>query len=302
LDANNSPNPDVTTICRTDPLTNTRHGVVPYVTLGLGREAVIDPWGNFFSYVLSNNENNAVRPPRDWARTASFRVGSVGDLVVNDATTSSSAVAVLISHGLNGAGAYTVKGTQNAAPTGADERANADGCPESGTPSRLRCFKRDYSDSSAGGGGAFDDAVHVLTPTVLLEPLFQQGILLPPAADWQRQCDKLRDVLLSNGLANRTTVTPPATASPYSKYNITPSPPAPQFSGLLEDPYKSGSALCSPGPSLAPNLYLGEPTPPSGSACAAQSLGSDGNLGGNDDLQCNIEFSDLLLALRRMAP
>src|SRR5688500_14370425 len=34
-------------------------GILPYVTLGLSRDAVRDGWGNFFSYHVSNNPNAA---------------------------------------------------------------------------------------------------------------------------------------------------------------------------------------------------------------------------------------------------
>src|SRR5688572_9423460 len=73
---------DVTTAC------SAAFGLLPYVTLGLARDAVRDGWGNFLSYHVSNNPNtpNAAgnwSDNRDWTTSANFRPGNTGALTIN---------------------------------------------------------------------------------------------------------------------------------------------------------------------------------------------------------------------------
>jgi prepilin-type N-terminal cleavage/methylation domain-containing protein len=65
-----------------DPTTSctNKFGVLPYVALGLGREAVQDGWGNFFSYQVAN----APGANTDWTISTSFRTGNTGNVTVND--------------------------------------------------------------------------------------------------------------------------------------------------------------------------------------------------------------------------
>ncbi len=76
-------------------------GIVPYVTLGLPREAVQDGWGNFFSYRISNTAGANT----DGTITANFNAGNTGLLTVNTRVAgavtlvASGVVAVVVSHG-----------------------------------------------------------------------------------------------------------------------------------------------------------------------------------------------------------
>lgn len=105
---------DVTSNCRASA------GTVPYMTLGLPREAALDHWGNFFTYVVSNN--NAPYPTRDWMIAENFRTGAAGDIrVLDDAGAETRAVVLIVSHGTNAAGAITgqrgrLSGKRRAAP------------------------------------------------------------------------------------------------------------------------------------------------------------------------------------------
>jgi prepilin-type N-terminal cleavage/methylation domain-containing protein len=171
---------DPTTAC------SAAFGIVPYTTLGLARDAVRDGWGNFFSYHVSNTNISATSNGNwsantDWTRSAWFRTGNTGFITVNDrngATVTAIAtnvVAVVVSHGRNGFGAYTIGGTRNTLPTaGTDEESN--------TNADTTYYRRDLTTDDAATGGPFDDQVLILTAGDLLEPLFRDGSLRAPAA------------------------------------------------------------------------------------------------------------------------
>ena len=109
--------------CASIGANNIAHGNLPWQTLGL---AGSDAWGNRIRYAIS--ESYARRLPSSsfslGTLTANVRVclasGCASDLT-------SSAVAVLVSHGKNGYGAInSAGGTAYAAPTGIDELENTD--------------------------------------------------------------------------------------------------------------------------------------------------------------------------------
>jgi prepilin-type N-terminal cleavage/methylation domain-containing protein len=162
-----------------------RFGILPYVTLGLARDAVRDGWGNFFSYHVSNTVNPPSLsepddvPLKDWTLTSNFYAGNIGTITVNDrngATVNAIAtdvVAVIVSHGRNGFGAYTIGGTRNTLPAGTDELENTNGT------ANATYFRRDATISDAASGGAFDDQVMFLTAADLLDPMFRDGTMKP---------------------------------------------------------------------------------------------------------------------------
>ena len=188
---------DPTTACASSP--NARFGIVPYVTLGLARDAAVDGWGNLFAYQVSNRissdnfnpllTNGLYNSPitstdTDWTRSVWFRSGNTGELTVNDrssagavVTLTTSAVAVVVSYGPNGFGAYTVSGTRNTLPgSTTDEYQNTNAA--GGTT----YFRRTQTSDDSASGGAFDDYVMFLTADDLLGPLFRDGTLKPPLA------------------------------------------------------------------------------------------------------------------------
>jgi prepilin-type N-terminal cleavage/methylation domain-containing protein len=198
------PMPDVTKPCSADA------GLVPYATLGLPREAGLDGYGNWFTYYVSRVTVTTNAPNRDWTLTSDFTAspplrgftpGNVGNYSVdgeggahlsNSSNPETLGVIVVVSHGPNGFGARTLKGTLNAAPpTGTDEADNA-----SGSGSTV-LHQRATTDNAGATGGAFDDIVMVLRPADLLGPLFADSSLKPAPALTQENLNALRDAMVA---------------------------------------------------------------------------------------------------------
>jgi prepilin-type N-terminal cleavage/methylation domain-containing protein len=169
-------------------------GVLPYVTLGLARDVARDGWGNLFSYHVSNTFNAPPGVNYDWTVTQNFNVGNAGGLTVKDRnptelTVGSNVVAVVVSHGRNGFGAYTVGGTRNTPPPiGSDEGANTNG---SNT-----YYRREPTTNDAATGGPFDDQVMFITAANLLDPLFRDGTLKETKVMLQELLDKQKKLLI----------------------------------------------------------------------------------------------------------
>lgn len=162
-------------------LVNAGRGIVPWQALGLSIGDVQDGWANFFTYRVAN------RTPvtsSNWTITSGVGPFSIVELTaplpalvlqqrdsagVLGAALAPNPVAMIVSHGKNGAGARTIGGTLNAAPTGTDEVANS-------TTASTSFVTRTPSDV-AGTNGVFDDLVAYLTPTDLLQPLVDDKTL-----------------------------------------------------------------------------------------------------------------------------
>ncbi|WP_018609476.1 type II secretion system protein [Uliginosibacterium gangwonense] len=210
-------------------------GVVPYATLGLTQEMALDGWGNFYTYVVSSD--NATTPqllyPRDWVMQQHLLGASTEDIKVDDGSgTPNPAVAVLISHGPSGEGAYTTKNTTIAISTGDTyKQANKDGCVQRDSTGLRVCYKRDLTDT-------FDDYVFPILRDDLVTPLYAQGVLSAPVATFNKACQDIKDKLISVGLANYV----PASASgPVVGYNISPNN---DYTVFIQDPTSSTPLKC----------------------------------------------------------
>lgn len=196
------PVPDVTRACSGDA------GLVPFVTLGLAQEAALDGFENLFSYFISNNIRPAAEPNKDWTITTNpttgvrgMSSGNAGNIQLagegGQALTSLTApdtlgVVVIISHGPNGLGARTIKGTVNAAPlAGTDEADNAAGA------ATTTLHQRTPTDNTTVTGGAFDDITMVLRAADILGPLFAEGSLKPAVARTIENLNAIRDLAAS---------------------------------------------------------------------------------------------------------
>jgi type II secretory pathway pseudopilin PulG len=202
--------PDPTSLCVS------YWGTLPYATLGLSKDVAMDGYDNFFTYFVSNAADTA-EPDWTLTQTASvpgFSVGNAGRIAVVEngvAPTSLAglAVVVLVSHGKNGEGSYSSKGTRTVMPTGADELLNAPAAPTLPlTPAAwtappaiapvLSLAKRDISDS-------FDDLLLVIRPNDLLSPLIKEGAIKSATAKIQDDLTKARDSAIAQFLSVTTT-------------------------------------------------------------------------------------------------
>lgn len=113
-------------------------GVIPWVTLGVNET---DAWGNRFTYRTDPNYADAVGTtfvctPTSTPSNSSFALCTTGSYTVLSAAAGGTSVAlsipaVVISHGKNGAGAYTQSGALIPASINADEIENSDGNADS---------------------------------------------------------------------------------------------------------------------------------------------------------------------------
>lgn len=161
------------------------YGVVPWITLGLSRDDVLDGWRNYFTYRVANRRPAAV--VKDWTTTTNTTSFDIGQLTAPSAAltiqelnaagaalvaTTTQAVAVILSHGRNGLGAETVKGNNVTNPPAANagERTN-------NTAGTAIFVKRPITDSSTAFNGPFDDILTFMSPQDLLQPLINEGTL-----------------------------------------------------------------------------------------------------------------------------
>lgn len=132
-----------------------QEGRLPWADLGLGRN---DAWNNRFRYRVTAAFSNS---------TAGFTLASVGDLAVCAdsacaATVAGSVLAVVLSHGANGAGAFNMSGGTNPAPTDAHELENTDS---------------DITFVSRTTDAGFDDLVIWVPSSVLMNRMITTGKL-----------------------------------------------------------------------------------------------------------------------------
>jgi prepilin-type N-terminal cleavage/methylation domain-containing protein len=176
-------------------------GVLPWATLGVPET---DSWGRRFSYQVSaifadgigllttNNtfplaQTPACTTPVPAPTQSSFALCSMGSLTVNTrnetnhapSAIGSALPAVIISHGKNGKGAYAPSGSILAAPSGADEIANAAHSNATTTffgrvqtPAASGC-----DDTVPGTFCEFDDIVVMISSNVLMSRMVAAGKL-----------------------------------------------------------------------------------------------------------------------------
>lgn len=192
-------------------------GTLPFADLGLPRDMAMDGYDAYFTYFVSNAR--ATTEP-DWTLTRAtnvpgFSVGNSGRFAITEngtATTISAnlAVVVLVSHGKNGAGAFTIKGTRIDQPAlGSDERLNAPDItalpivpvPWSTVteslpiPGIAALVVHDRTD-------AFDDIVLALRPNDLLQPLIKDGALKSAEAVIQEQLLSAKEIAIAHLLGH----------------------------------------------------------------------------------------------------
>ena len=183
-------------------LLNAGRGIVPWQALGLTVGDVQDGWRNFFSYRVANK---TPATSSNWTLTTGATAFTISELTaplitftlqerdptgVLGATVVPNPVVMLISHGKNGSGARTLRGTLIAAPTGADELANAGAASTS-------FVSRAPTDVAAAAGGIFDDVVASMNPRDLLQPLVDDKTLKGSITSYYRE-QAMQQVALSS--------------------------------------------------------------------------------------------------------
>ena len=143
-----------------------RVGLVPWTTLGLGH---LDAWGHLFRYSVSPDFSN-----NGTGLYAKFKLASTGDILVRGAlqTLASNVPATVISHGKNGAWAYTETGIRiaDSANLNTDEDTNA---AAAGT----NFVSRTPTASGAAAPGEFDDLVAWVSANTLFNRMVSAGKL-----------------------------------------------------------------------------------------------------------------------------
>jgi type II secretory pathway pseudopilin PulG len=181
-------------------------GVLPWETLGLSSEGADDGYHNRFTYAVVASQTNL---------NASTISGMRGAITVHNSTPAGaanqvnncpptgwtynpcSAVAVIISHGANGLGAYTSGGQRIDVPTTADESENTD---VDGA-----FVDKDFTESQAN---PFDDITLALDAGDILSPLIKTGAIKDYRAEIESDFGVIIGSVATDALDNRSGIIP----------------------------------------------------------------------------------------------
>ncbi|WP_124704140.1 hypothetical protein [Sulfuriferula multivorans] len=183
-------------------------------------------------------------------------------------------VAILVSHGRNGYGAFSAQGIQQTAAIGPDELENTNG-------DSLFVVK-DFSDSPTN---PYDDIVLALTPNDLLTPLIQGGVLKDSHAVLNDDFEASKTAIISYAISNRS-----APASPPPAYIY----PLPASWTPPNDPW------ITPIQYVPLTTQISTSSPP-GDAFSLRSAGPDGVLNTSDDIVVTISIDEALALIARLS-
>lgn len=150
-------------------------GVVPYRTLGLGRELALDGWGNFMSYGIPAGSGSCPGTGVNWSLTDCYGAAKSAPYSVVDGTVSSfvlvvsNVLSVVVSHGPNGFGAWTRQGSRNILPSSCEEARNAAATVSGCAVSSNMFFAGERSD--------VDDVIAPLSRDQAINALVKQGTI-----------------------------------------------------------------------------------------------------------------------------
>lgn len=223
------------------------NGVIPYASLGLSREMAEDGWGNYMSYQVFFEGGAGACPGTkvDWTDSNCFGEGKAGGIWVyrgmlanpeglafyNTASVppaDSRAVAVIVSHGPNGLGAWTRQGRQNVgSPAGACEeilnatRAVGGGCAGLPVPPGLILIPPLAAPAATttyftGERAENDDVVGYLTAGEAIASLAKQGAMLVPTAKANDDIRRIMEDVKGQANALRSTNLHPFSIPPWA--------------------------------------------------------------------------------------
>ena len=262
-------------------------GIVPWTSLGVSDENATDGYYNRYTYQVALTATNTNAQTIAGLKGAiSIHSGTPTVLGLpaagnqtNDCTPAGgnynpcSAVAVIVSHGANTFGSYGRDGTQRALPTGADELEN--------TNNDSRFLIKDYSDNLAN---PFDDILLPLSTTDLITPLTTHGTMQDYRAKINDDFSDIKNAIIANAISNRMGAGFPHS---YPIPAFLPALPATTLNDPWGNPYVYVQNSVAPMP-LIDNTTLGNVV-----AYTVTSYGSDGVVGGNDDIQSIITVNQL---------
>lgn len=160
IEASNSGSCDGNPSANFNDSSNTSGGVIPVRAIGVPDEFMFDPWGGRFSYAVDIR----MTAPSAFMNhnVADTSIGSIQILDGAGVEITDRAIAVVVSHGTNGHGAFQISGKRkNAGSTNTNELLNCH-CDQEGTGS-------DFTNSfviqppsavNATSTKSFDDVVH----------------------------------------------------------------------------------------------------------------------------------------------
>ena len=269
-------------------------GIVPWMSLGLSDVQGLDGYERRFTYFVRGQETNrtadtlsAMRGNMTIHSGAPIALGlnPAGNQInscsntVGDNSCNLDAVAVIISHGGNGSGAFLASGTQMAGPPGVLEQENTDN-------------DRNFIDTgySSNETNPFDDIMFALDPDDLLRPLAEDDSIPSARAVTTDRINLIREVLIAQ-IVNANGAVP------------APLPPIPP----LPDPPQDGWGVDFLYNRVLVNACQPAPVPPGQTTFTLMSLGVDQaqgmnpNTGQDDDIVVAQNNDQVKLIIQKQA-
>lgn len=256
------------TCTNTTIVDNVAIGVIPWKTLGIASTIASDGYYNRLTYQVTLAATGL---------NANTIAGLKGNMSIhtnapatnanqsNDCTVGNynpcSAVVAIISHGLNGYGAYTESGSQLGLPN-----ANTDEEENSNHDAKL--VMKEYSYNSAN---PFDDVIMPLTPSDLLTPLTSKGTFDDYRSVLNKHFADITAAIVADAVSNRSGS---AGAYSYPIANTLPSLPV----STTNDPWGNAISYTRNTASIQSG------TNSAITAFTLTSNGPDGTLGNQDDI------------------
>ncbi|MGK2952090.1 MAG: type II secretion system protein [Thiobacillus sp.] len=196
----------------------TNIGVVPYETLGLGRDVALDGWGNFMSYSIPAGSGTCPGTGINWSLTDCFGAAKTSPYSLFEGTVAaptlaaSNALAVVISHGPNGFAAWGRQGSRNVLPSRCEEIHNAIATVSGCTLTANAFYKGDRTD--------VDDVVIALTRDEAINTLVMQGTLKSADGQVKDELVQLRSAWMDSLLSECSPSPPTMVDDPWGNVYI----------------------------------------------------------------------------------